>query len=99
MQLRVQCYEYVEVTTKIKKQIDESDSKELCYACKEPFVEGEKIVRKCHERCRQAQRRLIAAKLTTEKQLVASGELAECADSGRKPSNPVTIRARMGAAS
>ncbi len=95
--LRVQVYEYVEVTTKIKKQIDESDSKELCYACKEPFVEGEKIVRKCHERCRQAQNRLVAAGVTTEKQLVANGELAECATSGRKPSNPVTIRARARA--
>ena len=83
----------------VKEHVANCDTGKLCYACGEPLVPGEKNIRHVHPRCRSAQRRLIAAKVETDDSLVAKGELAEKQDGGRKPSNPVTMRARGVAAS
>ena len=82
------------MNTATKKHIANCDENELCYACSQPLIPGEKVVRHTHERCRQAQRRLILAGEETDASLVAKGELAEKQDGGRRPSNPVTMRAR-----
>jgi hypothetical protein len=96
MNVRVFSYEWIEVNAKTKKHIAECEDKCLCYACKQPFVPGERVIRKTHERCRSAQVRLVRQGIETDKSLVARGEVAEKSNGGRKPSNPVTVRARLG---
>jgi len=94
LRVRIIRYEYIEVKKSVREHIAKCDAGKLCYACSQPLDPNEKNVRHVHEKCRSAQRRLIAASIETVKSLVEKGELAEKQDGGRKPSNPVTKRAR-----
>ena len=90
MQVLIYALRNIRVDKKAISRIAEHEAKKLCWACSQP--EGGRMIRKCHEACRKAQDRAIAAGLTTEEELIRKGELASAGRGGRKPSNPVTLR-------
>lgn len=68
----------------------------LCHACLLPAGPG-RMIRGNHESCRKLQQIAIARGELTEDGLVRDGKILP-SKGGRKPSNPVTIEARGGAA-
>lgn len=72
MQLKITTVGYVAVNRQIRHKIARCEADRLCFACEEPLHPA-KGIRGLHSKCYAAQRRLIAAGVTTDAQLVAIG--------------------------
>ncbi len=77
------------------QRIAKCEAEGLCMSCLKPIGES-RVVRGCHERCARATYRAIKDGKLTDEQRVAEGKWLETAQRGPKPTNPVTIEARLG---
>ena len=93
--MRVAVYEkrWIQVRKAARERIDKARRLNLCVACMQPIVDGERVVRGCHNRCYFATYRQIKAGKYTDAERVRDGKLLESAEPGRKPSNPVSLEA------
>lgn len=74
--------------------MNDAVKKGLCVACLQP-LEATKVVRGCHERCYRATVRAIRRGDFSEEERVNSGKLLPPKSGGGRPTNPVTIEARL----
>ena len=86
----------VKISRKVQNQINERVAQGRCTSCGGLLVDGEKVVRGCHESCATALRR--AAKedrqLSREEmdaKFVREGRWLPPGKPGRKPTNPTAI--------
>ena len=77
-QMRVKIFEprWVELKKAAKSWINKCELGNLCRACGQPIKAGERIRKKCHERCYRATLRAVEKGQTTIADRVAQGKLA-----------------------
>lgn len=97
MRVRTIIFGWVEMNKKAVQRLAKCEKEGLCPACLQPITAGETLVRGCHSKCAKATYRAIAAGELTDEGQVACGEWLPRAG-GRKPSNPVSIKAKLGVA-
>lgn len=79
----------------VVQRIAKCEKEGLCMACMGPLGDG-RVVRGCHEKCSRATYRAIERGDFTDEDRVSQGKWLEAAQRGPKPSNPVTIEAKLG---
>lgn len=94
MRVRTTILSWVEMKRRPLQRLAKCDREGLCPACLESLGDCRPI-RGCHPKCAKATYRAIAAGTMTDEGQVACGEWKP-RDGGRKPSNPVTIKAKLG---
>jgi hypothetical protein len=99
--MRIQIYvpSWIEMKRAAIQRLAKCKEENLCVACLKPIEVGKKVVRGCHEYCHTVTLEAVKAGTYTEAERIASGKLLTKETGGRKPSNPVAIEARLGAAS
>ena len=93
MRVRIVETRWIEVKKAARERLAKCSELDLCVACMEPVVEGERTLRGCHMRCYHATYRAIRSGKFTESARVEAGKLLEPSENGRKPSNPVSVEA------
>ena len=76
-------------------RINKCEKEGLCLACLKP-LDGTRVVRGCHERCARATYRAIERGEIDPDKWVADGKWLALGQRGPKPSNPVTVEAKLG---
>lgn len=96
MRVRVFVSQWIEMKRAAVLRIAKCEKECLCMACLKPLGES-RVVRGCHEKCARATYRAIERGEMTDSERVAEGKWLEAGQRGPRPSNPVTIEARLGA--
>lgn len=65
------------------KRVRWCEEHNACLFCMEPFDEGERVVRKCHQKCDRVNRRGVESGAFTEEDQIAKGEWGTPERTGR----------------
>lgn len=95
MKVRVFVTRWIQMKRSAVARIAKCEKEGLCTACLQPLGES-RVVRGCHEKCARATYRAIERGEMTDEQRVADGKWLEASQRGPKPSNPVTVEAKLG---
>jgi hypothetical protein len=87
MRVPIRCSGFVTVKRDVQLRIAKCEAENLCYACKQPLIDGEVVVRHDHERCYRALKRAIDRGETTDEECVEKGLMASQGTPGRKPNH------------
>jgi hypothetical protein len=97
MRVRTIIFGWVEMNKQAMQRLAKCEREGLCPACLQKIEEGEVLVRGCHSKCAKATYRAIAEGKLTDEGQVACGEWKP-RSGGRRPSNPVSVKANLGVA-